>query len=72
MKTKKISPESVYAKLLALSVIYSKKEGCRRTFLERISYNHNEMKAVITQISDPDFRIWVEAAIPVMQCRKIV
>ena len=69
MRAKRINQDKVYAKLLALSVIYEKKESCRQAFLKRISYSIEEISAVLKNIYDPDFRSWVEAAIPVMQCR---
>jgi len=72
MRAKRINQDKIYAKLLALSVIYAKKESCRQIFLERISYSIEEISAVKKSICDPDFRSWVEAAIPVMQCRNEV
>jgi len=70
MRTKGINQDKVFAKLLALSIIYSKEESYRQAFLTRISYSPNEMTAVINRIYDPDFRSWVEDAIPIMQCRE--
>jgi len=70
MNTKGLNKDKVYAKLLALSIIYSKEESCRQTFLKRISYSPREITAVMKSICDPDFHNWVEAAIPVMQCRE--
>jgi hypothetical protein len=67
---KGINIESVYAKILALSIIYEKEEGCRRVFLERISYTGNEMKVVMETVSDFEFRNWIEKSIPVMNCRE--
>ena len=70
MNTKRVNSETVAAKLIALSMIYEKDESCRQTFLKRISFTPCEMTAVMNRIHDPDFRSWVEAAIPVMQCRE--
>jgi hypothetical protein len=68
MKAKAINRDNVYAKILALSIIYAKEESRRRIFLEKISYTHNEMTAVIhTVYDDVEFRSWIETAIPVMQ-----
>lgn len=71
MKTKRINQEIVYAKLLALSVIYEKEEKCQRVFLQRISYSPREITVVMDSICDDGFRSWVKAAIPVMQCRGV-
>jgi hypothetical protein len=71
MKTKGIFQEKIYAKLLALSIIYEKAESCRRVFLERITYTDREMKIIMDNVPDNDFRKWLASAIPVMQCREI-
>ncbi len=70
MKTKEVNQDNVYAKLIALSIIYAKEEGCRKEFLERISYSPIEMTAVMDKVCDAGFRSWIESAIPVMQCRE--
>jgi hypothetical protein len=69
MKAKAINPDNVYAKILALSIIYAKEENRRRMFLEKISYTPREMTAVISTVGDDfEFRSWIETAIPMMQC----
>jgi len=68
MNTKRLNQDQVYAKLLALSIIYSKEKDCQRIFLQRITYRPREITAVMERICDSDFRSWVEAAIPVMHC----
>ncbi len=70
MKTKGVNQDKVYAKLIALSIIYAKEESCRQKFLERVSYSPVEMTAVMDKVCDPVFRNWIESAIPVMQCGK--
>ena len=70
MKNIHVNHEKVYAKLIALSVIYSKEERNQTGFLQRISYTPHEMSAVIKRIDDANFRSWVKASITVMQCRK--
>jgi hypothetical protein len=69
MNTRRINQDNVYAKLLALSIIYEKEESKRRGFLERISYSPREIKAVLDRVCDVAFRSWIETAIPVMQCK---
>jgi len=68
MKTR-LNKDNVFAKLIALNTIFAKDESCRQVFLKRISYNPLEMKVVMDRIDDPEFRSWVEASIPMMQCR---
>jgi hypothetical protein len=73
VKIKELNVDNVYAKIIALSMIYEKKESCRQPFLERISYSDSEMKIVMDSVYDADFRNWIaSSAIPVMQCRDIV
>ena len=67
----RINQEQIFAKLFALNIIYTKDESCRQVFLKRISYNPLEMTAVLEKIDDLDFRSWIEASIPMMQCRKV-
>ena len=67
----RINKEQIFAKLFALNIIYTKDESCRQVFLKRISYNPLEMTAVLEKIDDLDFRSWIEASIPMMQCRKV-
>ena len=70
MKAITINQDSVYAKILALSVIYAKEESGRRVFLEQITYTRHEMRAVINTVRDDcEFRSWIERSIPLMQCR---
>ena len=70
MKAIVINRDSVYAKILALSVIYAKEESRRRVFLEKITYTRREMKAVINTVrEDCEFRSWIERSIPLMLCR---
>jgi hypothetical protein len=69
MKSKTVNRENVFAKILALSIIYAKEESRRQFFLKQISYTPGEMKAVINIVSDDvAFRSWIETSIPVMQC----
>ena len=64
MKAKAINRENVYAKILALSIIYEKEESRRRMFLEKITYTPGEMKAVINTVCDDDkFRRWIESVV---------
>ena len=70
MKAIQVNDDEVYAKMIALWIIYTKDESCWQEFLGRITYHPQEMTAVINGISDPDFRSWVEASIPAMKCRK--
>ena len=70
MKGKRVNKDKVYAKLVALSTIYAKRENSRVQFLQRISYSIEEMTEVMERVCDPEFRIWIESAIPVMQCRE--
>jgi hypothetical protein len=70
MKAITINRDSVFAKILALSIIYAKEENRRRVFLEKITYSQREMKAVINTVRDDAvFRAWIVKSIPVMQCR---
>jgi hypothetical protein len=70
MNTKRINRNNVYAKILALSIIYAKEESRRQVFLKQISYTPGEMKAVINTVyDDVEFRSWIETSIPVMQCK---
>jgi len=71
MKAIQVNKEKVFAKLIALSAIYAKEESNRIGFLQRISYTPNEMTAVIKRIDDADFRSWVVASMPLMQCRQV-
>ena len=70
MKTERVNKERLYAKLLALSIIYEKGESCRKEFLEKITYTRVEINAVLDEVSDFEFRSWIETVIPVMQYRK--
>jgi hypothetical protein len=59
MKMRRLNMDNVYAKILALSIIYAKEESRRRVFLERISYSPEEMTAVMDVMDkerDFDFR----------------
>jgi hypothetical protein len=69
MNTKGINFEKVYAKLVALNTVYEKEESRRQVFLERISYTNREISAVLNEVSDYEFRSWIQSAIPVMQCK---
>ena len=68
MYTKRLNQDSVYAKLIALSAIYSKEEHCQRVFLQRISYSSDEMIAVMKCVYDTNFRNWIKSSIPMMHC----
>ena len=70
MNSKKVNQDKVFAKLVALSAIYAKEESFRNQFLQRISYSIDEMAAVLQSVCNPEFRSWIEAVIPVMQCRE--
>jgi hypothetical protein len=54
-----MTKEEKYAKILALSIIYEKDEGCRLPFVERISCRRNEVDEIVSDIYDEDFRNWV-------------
>ena len=68
MNAKRLNQDRVYAKIIALSVIYSKEESCQRIFLQRISYSSDEMTAVKKCVRDTHFRNWIESSIPMMHC----
>ena len=68
MSTKKINQDKVYAKLLALSIIYEKDKSCQQSFLQRISYSNNEITIVMESVCDSVFRNWIKSSIPLMQC----
>ena len=68
MNTKRLNQDKVYAKLIALSIIYSKEKSCQRVFLQRISYCGKEMKAVMECVRDDGFRSWIQSSIPMMHC----
>jgi hypothetical protein len=73
MKTNVIKCECVYAKILALGVVYAKEESSRGAFLEKISYSPEEMTAIMNTVCDDfEFRSWIEKSIPVMQRREKV
>jgi len=68
MNTKRLNQDRVYAKLLALSVIYAKEESSRNVFLQRVSYSSDEMTSVMKCVCDSGFRNWIESSIPMMHC----
>ena len=68
MNTRGVISDKIYAKLIALSMVYEKEESSRRVFLERISYSPKEITAVIDVCDDFEFRNWIQSAIPMMQC----
>jgi hypothetical protein len=70
MITKEINKDSIYAQLIELGVIYEQPVKYRNGFLEQISYNPEEITAMMEIVSDSKFRNWIESSIPVMQCRK--
>ena len=71
MKNIQVDDDEVYAKTIALWIIYTKDESCWQEFLGRITYHPQEMTAVMNRISDPDFRSWVERVIPMMNCKMV-
>ena len=70
MNTRGVISDKIYAKLIALSMVYEKEESQRQVFLEKISYTRGEIEAVMEEVAgDFEFRNWIHAAIPVMQCK---
>ena len=53
--------DRLYAKLIALSIIYEKNEDCRKTFVEKLTFRKGEHQEVLNEIIDPQFRQWVES-----------
>ena len=56
--------DRLYAKLVALSVIYEKGENYRQPFVERLIFRKGEYREVLLKIVDPQFRQWVESIKP--------
>lgn len=49
------------AKLIALAVLYSKDEESRNEQVQRISCRPREVKQLLSEISDEEFRQWVQS-----------
>jgi len=56
--------DRLYAKLIALSIIYAKSENCRQHYVERLTFRKGEHQKVLLQIIDPQFRQWVASIKP--------
>jgi len=56
--------DRLYAKLIALSIIYAKDENLRQPFVERLTFRKGEYKEVQKKIIDPQFGQWVESIKP--------
>ena len=56
--------DRLYAKLIALSIIYAKSEDCRQPYVERLTFRKGEHQKVLLQIVDPQFRQWVVSIKP--------
>lgn len=54
-----MTKDEKYAKIIALSIIYEKDEGCRIPFIERVSCRHGEVDEILGDIHDEDFKNWV-------------
>ena len=53
--------DRLYAKLIALSIIYGKGENCRQPYVERLTFRKGEHQKVLKKIIDPQFRQWVKS-----------
>ena len=45
--------DRLYAKLVALSIIYAKREDCRQHYVERLTFRKGEHQKVLKEIIDP-------------------
>lgn len=61
-----MSEDEKYAKLLALSIIYEKDEGCRMPFVERLSCRPKDIGIIMQDVIDPEFREWIISILPVI------
>ncbi|MDR2040179.1 MAG: hypothetical protein LBQ60_19835 [Bacteroidales bacterium] len=59
-----MTKEEKYAKVLALSIIYEKEEGCRMPFVERIACHENEVEEILNAVHDKDFKNWIKSVAP--------
>ena len=54
--------DSLYSKLIVLSIIYEKCEECRQQFVEMLTLDKGEIEDIIKVIdNDPQFRQWVKS-----------
>ena len=53
--------DRLYAKLIALAIIFEKGENCRQPFIERLTFRKGEYQKILKEIIDPQFRQWVES-----------
>ena len=58
-KIKVMEKDRLYAKLVALAIIFEKGENCRQPFVERLIFRKGEHQEVLDKITDPQFRQWV-------------
>ena len=58
--------DRLYAKLIALSIIYAKEENLRQPFVERLTFRKGEYREVLKKIVDPQLRQWVESIQPLL------
>jgi len=58
--------DRLYAKLIALSIIYEKSESCRQPYVERLKFRKGEHQEILNEIADPQFRKWVESIKPLL------
>ena len=56
--------DRLYAKLIALSIIYEKSEDCRELFVEKLKFRKGEYQEILKEITNPQFRQWVESIKP--------
>ncbi|MDR2036446.1 MAG: hypothetical protein LBQ60_00835 [Bacteroidales bacterium] len=56
-----MSTDEKYAKLLALSVLYEKKEPLRSAQVQRITCSPGDVGAILKEIEDNHFREWVKS-----------
>jgi hypothetical protein len=56
-----MNTNEMYAKLIALSVLYEKDEQTRQMQVQNIMCDPNEIKILLNEISDEGFRNWVQS-----------
>lgn len=59
--------DEIYAKLIALSIIYEKDESLRLPYLERITCRSGELEAVLNEVTDIHFRDWIVSVSPIIR-----
>ena len=53
--------DRLYAKLIALSIIYEKSEESRKAFVEKLKFREGEYQEILNEIDDLQFKQWVES-----------